>query len=137
MGDRRKRRASLRSLTYNDITGLGAFYKGWYERSPEKIDQIRTNLLTNNLCDFHLELLYANSVEDLSLQCRRVLNGEASSDAKNYAAWLLGKCGSKTDLQLIWDRYRTDTEQEDDSGYDHAMNHRNLLDAIELLSNLE
>lgn len=130
-------RKAVGRITYNDITELGAFYKGWYERSPEKINQIRMNLLTNDLCDFHLELLYANSVEDLSMQCRRVLNGEASSDAKNYAAWLLGKCGLKTDLQLIWNRYRTDIEQEDDSGYDHAMNQRNILDAIELLSSLE
>ncbi len=88
------------------------------------------------MCDVKLEFLYANEVKDLRSLCQNIITGVASPDAKVYAAWLLGKCGTKEDLQLIWDVYRTETERKEyEFGSDDPMKYRNLLDAIENLNN--
>ena len=128
-------------ISYKDIDELGAFYKEWYQRSPEQISDIIKELqadVSDSICDLNLEFLYANEVKDLRSQCHKIITGEALPDAKVYAAWLLGKCGTKDDLQLIWDVYRAETERKEyESGSDDPMKYRNLLDAIESLNNCE
>ena len=130
------RKASGR-ISYKDIEELGAFYKEWYCRTPERISEIRKELqeaTDKSLCDLNLEFLYANRVDDLPLLCRSIIKGETPSDAKVYASWLLGKCGKKEDLQLIWDTYHAEIERKEyDYGSDNPMKYRNLLDAIEQL----
>ena len=88
--------------------------------------------------DLNLEFLYANEVKDLRLLCQKIITGNAPPDAKVYAAWLLGKRGTKADLQLIWDVYRSEKERKEYKfgSYD-PMKYRNLLDAIDNLNNFE
>ena len=132
-------RKAVGRISYRDVDELGAFYKEWYRRSPEKISEIINELQADTsdlMCDMKLEFLYANVVKDLCLLCQNTITGEASPEAKVYAAWLLGKRGAKEDLQLIWDVYRTETERkEHEFGSDDPMKYRNLLDAIENLNN--
>ena len=128
-------------ISYRDIDELGAFYKEWYHRSPEQITDIMKKLqadVSDSICDLNLEFLYANGVKDLRSICHTIITGKASPDAKVYAAWLLGKCGTKDDLQLLWDVYRTETERKEyELGSDDLMKYRNLIDAIENLNNYE
>ena len=132
-------RKAVGRISYRGIDELGAFYKEWYHRSPEQITDIIKELqadASDSVCDLNLEFLYANAVNDLRSLCQNITTGEASPDAKVYAAWLLGKCGTKEDLQLIWDVYRTETERKEyEFGSDNPMKYRNLLDAIENLNN--
>ncbi len=126
-------------VSYSGITELGAFYKSFYKRSPEQLDEIREDLKNSSadalIDDLNLAFLYANEAEDLSLQCRRILMGESSQAAQVYAAWLLGKCGSCDDLPLIWNAISTEKARESyDYGSDNSMKYRNLFDAVELLS---
>lgn len=134
-------RKAIGRISYRDVDELGAFYKEWYRRSPEQISdmihELQTNV-TDSMCDLILEFLYANEVKDLCSLCQKVITGEASPDAKVYAAWLLGKRGTKEDLQLIWDIYRAETERKEfEFDSDDPMKYRNLLDAIENLNNYE
>lgn len=128
-------------ISYKGIDEHGAFYKEWYQRSPKQISDIIKELqadVSDSICDLNLEFLYANEVKDLRSQCHKIITGKAFPDAKVYAAWLLGKCGTKDDLQLIWDVYRTETERKEyEFGSDAPMKYRNLLDAIESLNNCE
>ena len=132
-------RKAVGRISYRDVDELGAFYIEWYRRSPEQIREIMNELqadASDLMCDVKLELLYANEVKDLRSLCQNIITGVASPDAKVYAAWLLGKCGTKEDLQLIWDVYRNETERKEyEFGSDDPMKYRNLLDAIENLNN--
>ena len=127
-------------ISYAGVKEVGAFYKNRLQRSPEKLAEIRDEL--NNTSqdslndDYNLEILYANSTEDLPQQCRRILTGEASQAAKAYAAWLLGKCGTPKDLPLIWEAFRAEKERECiDCSFESPMRDRNYLDSVEQLTN--
>ena len=134
-------RKAVGRVFYRDVDELGAFYKEWYRQSPEQIREIMNELqadASDLMSDMKLEFLYANEVKDLRALCQNIITGEASPDAKVYAAWLLGKRGAKEDLQLIWDVYRTEAERiEYEFGSDDSMKYRNLLDAIENLNGCE
>ena len=125
-------------ISYADNKEFGAFYKDWYKHRPEEIERIREALETTSPDslddDLNLAFLYANKASDLPRHCRRLLTGDASQAAKAYAAWLLGKCGTTSDLPLIWVSIRAEKEQESyDFGSDDPMKYRNYMDAVEQL----
>lgn len=125
-------------ISYADTKELGAFYKDWYKRSPEQLDKIREALKSLSPdsidVDLNLEFLYANKAADLPQQCRRVLTGNVSPDAKAYSAWLLGKCGTPDDLSLIREAFWTDKAHKSiDLGSEDPMKYRNYIDAAEQL----
>ena len=112
--------------------------KEWLRRSPEKLRAVREELARAGKddlsADLDLEILYANGAEDLPAWCRRVLAGDYSGEGKAYAAWLLGKCGSREDLDRIWALYREEREKRFGAcGPDVEKRLRNYLDAIERL----
>ena len=127
-------------ISYAGVKEVGAFFKDTRKCSPEKLAEIRDELNNNSQDslndDYNLEILYANSTEDLPQQCRRVLTGEASQAAKDYAAWLLGKCGTPKDLPLIWEAFRAEKERECfDGSFESPMKDRNFLDSVEQFTN--
>ena len=134
-------RKAVGRISYKGIGELDAFHKEWYHRSAEQVSGIISKLqadVSDSVCDLNLELLYANGVKDLRSICHTIITGKTSPDAKAYAAWLLGKCGTREDLQLIWDLYRTETERKEyEFGSDDPMKYRNLLDALENLNHYE
>lgn len=131
-----KLRKNIGRVSYKGISGFDPWIKKAWQVSDEMLNAILTRLADDGYSEeddfdlyLDLERLYASGRTDIAKYLRRYASSSWEVDvAVPFSAWLLGKFGSPDDIPLL----RQVSDRTDD-----PLIKRNILDAIETLSNNE